>query len=1422
MAKKNKNKGMAIIEVLVALGIFSIIAGSLLVLMMESFDLTRQSRMRAEAESFAQEGIEAARSIQRRSWNEIVAGTHGLDDSAGYWVLSGSSNARGTYTRVLAVEDVYRDSLGDIVAAGEGGLDIWTKKLTSRVDWIYLPGRPNYIIHETYLYNWKSENWRQHDWSGGSGQATWSDETKYWSDDGSIDNATASEIKLAPGALGKMETGSASVDHNWVTVNLAYTYDNPVVVATVWESNNTIAMSTRVRNATSTSFELRLHNPSGDTIDAQELVFYTVVEEGAWLFSDNTKIEAHKYDTSTVGASSLVGGTWVANSKTYTHVYSSAPALLHQVMTDNDPSWISTWTSAVGSPTAAPTESAFQIGLNGAEVTASHGSETIGWIAIEAAKTGAINAKNYETVVTAKAIAGHDNGCYMYPYNNTYSAGPIIVAAQEGMAGSNGSWLVACSHSDVQAGFHAEEDQAYDSERSHGSEVGSYVAFETGFKAYLDTLDFQMEVDQVVVSNNWATVNLKNTYTNPVVVAFYEEANNTLPGSTRVRNASGNSFDIRLHNPSGAVMAADTIFYMVVEQGSWLMPDGTKIEAHKYNTSTVGSKAGGWSGDSKTYGHTYSSAPVVLHQVMSNSDSTWITSWVSSPSSRSSPPTVAGFQISLNGASVTATHGAEDIGWVAIEAGKTSSIDSALFETQITSDSIEGHDNGCYTFSFNQSYTYTPLIIAAQQEMDGTDGAWLVGCSLSQSQAGFHAEEDQVGDSERSHGSETGAFAAFSKPFSVAGQYQDYDWPFSVAGNYTYDPLKIEVTGGYAQLQPGYPTDKPTIRPTSSYTTSDLISWVSFEETAIKDEGCAGSQIVDHTEAEFNQGVYADTQWNTDRVELTAAGKTNGIGTYTSRIFNVGAVVSWDNISWEPNAPYGKALPDNGASEVLYADGNANMNSTAVLFHFNESAGASVFGDTSGNSNNGSCSGDDCPTAEVTGKYKTALDFDGNDDYVEIDNTIGNDFTLEAWIKTSAASATGTQCYHGDGLFWSDVGGYVRDDWILGVLNNKICWWTGNPDNQAVSGASINDGQWHHVVATRQKGGQKGIYIDGFEDGNYSTNGNTLDDNPIIRIGGNPYDNHYFDGIMDEVVIYSRVLLPEEILDRYKRGALALGHQVRSCDDAVCLGEAFIGPDGTGADYYSEEDNGTITLPSFAITNVSDNQYFQYQSTFVTGDDAYTPELASLTVDYGCAGSGSAEVYYQLSNDNGSTWQYWDGASWSLAGSANYNTSEEVDYNIGDFSISGQRIMFKAFLESDGSQQVKLDNVNIGHRYSSSGSGYVTSGELESSAYDTGAPSNFNIISWDETLPIGAVYDIKLQIKTAPDSGGSPGAWSSTWCGPQGEDGDETDYFNTSSSGEFIHPDHGGDQWIKYKAMLQSDGADTPVLDWVNVNYQNQ
>jgi hypothetical protein len=173
------------------------------------------------------------------------------------------------------------------------------------------------------------------------------------------------------------------------------------------------------------------------------------------------------------------------------------------------------------------------------------------------------------------------------------------------------------------------------------------------------------------------------------------------------------------------------------------------------------------------------------------------------------------------------------------------------------------------------------------------------------------------------------------------------------------------------------------------------------------------------------------------------------------------------------------------------------------------------------------------PSAPGLGK---SASFDGIDDYVSTPRTVSTDFTLEVWIKTAAAGLTGSQAYEGNGLLWSDVGG-AADDFAMAMLNNGLSFFTGNPDVTVTSAAAINDGVWHHLVATRTQGGNVEIFVDGVSRGTATTNNNPLTGNPSIMIGGNVLDNRYFAGSIDEVAYYPRVLSAARIRAHFQAGS---------------------------------------------------------------------------------------------------------------------------------------------------------------------------------------------------------------------------------------------------------------------------------------------
>ena len=114
---------------------------------------------------------------------------------------------------------------------------------------------------------------------------------------------------------------------------------------------------------------------------------------------------------------------------------------------------------------------------------------------------------------------------------------------------------------------------------------------------------------------------------------------------------------------------------------------------------------------------------------------------------------------------------------------------------------------------------------------------------------------------------------------------------------------------------------------------------------------------------------------------------------------------------------------------------------------------------------------------------------------------------------------------------------------------------------------------------------------------------------------------------------------------------------------------------------------------------------------------------------------------------------------------------------------------------------------------------YALSGTYISSPFDTGTPSAFTVIEWDWSKTNGSCSScaIRFQIQTSPDGA----SWTLTWSGPDGDDGDEIDYF-TMPMGEIINKDHNGDRWVRYRATFDGDGVNTPILEEMRIFYHSQ
>ena len=181
--------------------------------------------------------------------------------------------------------------------------------------------------------------------------------------------------------------------------------------------------------------------------------------------------------------------------------------------------------------------------------------------------------------------------------------------------------------------------------------------------------------------------------------------------------------------------------------------------------------------------------------------------------------------------------------------------------------------------------------------------------------------------------------------------------------------------------------------------------------------------------------------------------------------------------------------------------------------------------DATGNSNNG--------TANVV-SYLSGIvgaqgaSFNGTSSYVKIPASVNASFTVAMWVKTTAAN-TGTQWYSGKGL----VDGYVKKngvDWGTSVLGGKFALGVGNTDTTITSSATINDGNWHHLAATRDNtSGAMRVYVDGVLSGSGTGPTGTRTAATSLRLGSLQTGANILNGMMDEVCLYNRVLGAGEI-----------------------------------------------------------------------------------------------------------------------------------------------------------------------------------------------------------------------------------------------------------------------------------------------------
>ena len=961
----------------------------------------------------------------------------------------------------------------------------------------------------------------------------------------------------------------------------------------------------------------------------------------------------------------------------------------------------------------------------------------------------------------------------------------------------------------------------------------------SGGSAELTEIDFNMEVGSTTASDSFNTVSLTNTYESPVIVTFSEYASNTLPLTTRIENVTSSSFDLKLQHAdsSSSSLSSETVYYMVVEEGAGTI-GGVPIEAHTYSTATVGSSSaigGSYTGDARTYSNTYSTAPIVLHQVMSNDDTDWISTFVSSSTSTSSPPTTSGFQIGLSGAEVATSHGAETIGYIVIGQTNSDTESGVDFESTRTADAITGYSTSTIT-SFTAGFSSAPFVIASQQEMDGGNGGWVMPNSILSTQIDLFIDEDQGFDSERAHTSETAAFIAFESAFDTT----------------------LTTTATLVS------SDSPTIE-SNSQSVSGVTNWSGFTETATK----AGSSEIYYqlsTDGGITWQYWSGSSWdvvttseqyttasdiNINISELDASSEqlafkaflvSDGLSQITLNDIELAYSISNESSSTDS---FDTALNYTYGSDIEVVDGAASLVNSGLTMYM-EVGSATV--------------SDSFSTVSLANTYTSPVivtfpEYASNTLPLStrIDNVTSTSFDIKLQHADSSPSSLSSETVYymvveeGAGT----IGGVPIEahTYSTSTTAHTSSWTADSKTYTNTYSAdpivlhqvmSYNDANWITTWVSRTSDRTNSPNTSGFQIGlnaaavASSHSAETIGYIVIGQTSSDTESGHVFETTQtsDSITGYG-TSTPFSFTASFSSAPLVIASQqhMDGADGSWLMPNSI---SSTQIDLFVDEDQVTDSERSHTseaagyiafdsafdtILSSSSGSYITTEPTVVPTTDITVSSLQGWSSfrETSTTGSGGS-IRYQLTDDGGTTWYWWDGSAWTeTTSSTEYNSATDIDDYIELFSPSASQLNFRAYLISDGTSAASLEELHIGYIDSSSGSGYATSSAFVSSAYNMGSTSPLEVIEWTEDITAcDPGCDIQVQLRATQDNGsGAPD--TSNW----------TDWYGASGSGTYFDDPLGalipttlnGYQWVQYRVELSGDGSTTPIFEEITVSY---
>ena len=228
----------------------------------------------------------------------------------------------------------------------------------------------------------------------------------------------------------------------------------------------------------------------------------------------------------------------------------------------------------------------------------------------------------------------------------------------------------------------------------------------------------------------------------------------------------------------------------------------------------------------------------------------------------------------------------------------------------------------------------------------------------------------------------------------------------------------------------------------------------------------------------------------------------------------------------------GDDIPDPATVTATDNCGGVSLpDASLVLYYSMDTDESGVVSDESGNSNDAVNHG---AVHTTQGVMDGAYQFDGVYDYMQLTDSASlkpQYVTVSLWIQPAQTYSSGRTV-----LFTKEnsggPGGYVLR-YMDGALEFMIM--SGSTYYPLSHVCTLQQGQWYHVVGTYD-GSRQCLYINGLlvKEVQQSITINHTSTNPRIGASADPYPKDYFNGIIDEVRIYSEGLSEDQVTSLFQ------------------------------------------------------------------------------------------------------------------------------------------------------------------------------------------------------------------------------------------------------------------------------------------------